>query len=61
MSKKALTLLIIVLVVVIAQLVGFLMSGTGYFFSPAVDIALGGLELFGLGFWLGIYIGKKRK
>ncbi|MFA6354364.1 MAG: hypothetical protein WCX12_01615 [Candidatus Paceibacterota bacterium] len=61
MTRKALTLLIIVLVVVIVQLIGFLMSDTGYFFSPRIDVVLGGIELFGLGLWLGIYLGRKGK
>ena len=37
------------------------MSDKGYFFSPTIDIILGGIELFILGIWLGVSIGKKRR
>jgi MFS-type transporter involved in bile tolerance (Atg22 family) len=60
MTKRAYILIAIIAVIVIVQIVGFLMSNTGYFFSPTIDVVLGGLELFGLGIWLGIFIGKKR-
>jgi len=50
----------IIAVIVILQLTGFLMSDTGYFFSPTIDVILGSIELFGLGIWLGVSIGKKR-
>jgi len=42
------------------QLIGFLMSDTGYLFSPTIDAILGGIELFGFDIWLGISIGKRR-
>jgi MFS-type transporter involved in bile tolerance (Atg22 family) len=60
MTKRAYILMVIIAVVVIVQIVGFLMSSTGYFFSPTIDTILGSFELFGLGIWLGIFIGKKR-
>jgi len=61
MTKQTRILVIVIAVVAVVQLVGFLMSDIGYFFSPTIDVVLGGLELFGLGFWLGISIGKNRK
>ena len=61
MRKQTLILIAIIAVVVIAQVIGFMMSDTGYFFSPTIDLVLGGIELFVLGLWLGISIGKKRK
>ena len=51
---------IAIIVIIIVQIIGFLMSDTGYFFSPTIDIILGGIELFGLGIWLGVSICKKR-
>jgi len=60
MKKQTYIIVAIIAVIIIVQLIGFLMSDTGYFFSPRIDIILGGIELFGLGIWLGISIGKKR-
>ena len=60
MKKQTGIILTIILVVVIVQVIGFLMSDKGYFFSPTIDIILGGIELFGLGIWLGVSIGKKK-
>jgi len=60
MKKQTCIIIAIIAVVVIIQVIGFLMSDKGYFFSPAIDIILGGIELFGLGIWLGVSIGKKR-
>ena len=60
MKKQTYIIVVIIAVIIIVQLIGFLMSDTGYFFSPRIDIILGGIELFGLGIWLGISIGKKR-
>ena len=36
----------IIAVIVILQLTGFLMSDTGYFFSPTIDVILGSIERF---------------
>jgi len=60
MGKQTYIILAIISVIVVVQLVGFLMSDTGYFFSPTTDVILGCIELFGLGIWLGISIGKKK-
>ena len=60
MKKQTYIIVAIIAVIVIVQFVGFLMSDTGYFFSPTIDVILGGIELFGLGIWLGFSIGKKR-
>jgi len=60
MKKQTCIIVAIIAVIVIVQLIGFLMSDTGYFFSPTIDVILGGIELFGLGIWLGVSIGKKR-
>ncbi len=60
MKKQTCIIVAIIAVIVIVQLIGFLMSDTGYFFSPTIDAILGGIELFGLGIWLGVSIGKKR-
>ena len=60
MKKQTCIIVAIVAVIAIVQLIGFLMSDTGYFFSPTIDVILGGIELFGLGIWLGVSIGKKR-
>ena len=60
MKKQTYIIVVIIAVIIIVQLIGFLMSDTGYLFSPRIDIILGGIELFGLGIWLGISIGKKR-
>jgi len=60
MKKQSCILITIITIIVIVQVIGFLMSDKGYFFSPAIDIILGGIELFGLGIWLGVSIGKKR-
>lgn len=61
MTKQTCILITVIFVVAIAQIVGFMMSDTGYFFSPTIYIILGGIELFVLGLWLGISISKKRK
>jgi len=60
MKKQTCIIVTIIAIIVIVQFIGFLMSDTGYFFSPTIDVILGGIELFGLGIWLGISIGKKR-
>ena len=60
MKKQTRIITAIITVIVIVQVIGFLMSDTGYFFSPTIDFILGGIELFGLGIWLGVSIGKKR-
>lgn len=60
MKKQTRIILAIIVVIVIVQVIGFLMSDKGYFFSPTIDIILGGIELFGLGVWLGVSIGKKK-
>ncbi len=60
MKKQTRTAIIVIIIIIIIQLIGFLMSDTGYFFSPTIDIILGAIELFGLGIWLGISISKKR-
>jgi len=60
MKKQTRIIVIIIAVIVIVQLIGFLMSDKGYFFSPTIDVILGGIELFILGIWLGVSIGKKR-
>jgi len=61
MKKQTSIIIIIIAVIVVVQLIGFLMSDTGYFFSPTIDIIFGGIELFGLGIWLGVSIGRKRQ
>jgi len=61
MKKQTCIIITIITVIVIVQLIGFLMSDKGYFFSPTIDIILGGIELFILGIWLGVSIGKKRR
>jgi len=60
MKKQTYIIVAIITVIIIVQLIGFLISDTGYFFSPTIDVILGGIELFGLGIWLGISIGKRR-
>jgi len=60
MKKQTCIIVTIIAVIIIVQVIGFLMSDKGYFFSPAIDIILGGIELFSLGIWLGVSIGKKR-
>ncbi len=60
MKKQTSIIITIIAVIVVVQLIGFLMSDTGYFFSPTIDLILGSIELFGLGIWLGASIGKKR-
>jgi MFS-type transporter involved in bile tolerance (Atg22 family) len=60
MKKQTRIIVAIIAVIVVVQVIGFLMSDTGYFFSPTIDVILGGIELFGLGIWLGVSIGKKR-
>ena len=61
MKKQTYIIVAIIAVIVIVQLIGFLMSDTGYFFSPTIDVILGGIELFGLGIWLGFSIGKIKR
>jgi len=60
MKKQTCIIVAIIAVIIFVQLIGFLMSDKGYFFSPTIDVILGGIELFGLGIWLGVSIGKKR-
>jgi len=60
MKKQTSIIIIVIALIFIIQLIGFLMSDRGYFFSPTIDLILGCIELFGLGIWLGISIGKKK-
>ncbi len=61
MKKQTSIVITIIALIIIIQLIGFLMSDVGYFFSPTIDLVLGCIELFGIGIWLGILIGKRNK
>jgi len=60
MKKQTRIIVAIIAVIVVVQVIGFLMSDKGYFFSPTIDVILGGIELLGLGIWLGVSISKKK-